>query len=205
MKICSCCNQAKEYSEFHKASAKPDGLQSSCIVCKREQKQIWRENNRAQDRQTTKAWNAANSDKVSEYQKRHKSKPEIKSRILLRRIKRYNSDPLFRLQLIIKAQFSRLKKGKIGWSKAAKYLGCSLEEFFSYIEKKFDCGMSWENQGSAWQYDHVIPCATFDLDTEESRQQCFHFSNFQPLWAEQNARKSAKLNAIIEPAIHSPS
>jgi len=76
-------------------------------------------------------------------------------------------------------------------SSARQLLGCSLEEFIVKIESQFKPEMSWKNYGK-WHLDHIRPIATFDLSDFEQQRQCFHHSNFQPLWAEENLRKRNK-------------
>jgi len=71
-------------------------------------------------------------------------------------------------------------------------VGCSIEELMKHIESQFTDGMSWENQGE-WHIDHVRPCASFDLTDEQQQRECFHYTNLQPLWAEDNLRKRAKI------------
>lgn len=70
-----------------------------------------------------------------------------------------------------------------------EYLGCDLKTFREYFEKMFQDGMSWENQGT-WHIDHRRPCASFDLSKEEERVMCFHYTNLQPLWGEENISKN---------------
>jgi hypothetical protein len=70
-----------------------------------------------------------------------------------------------------------------------------------YLEAKFTEGMSWENQGHGnadkgmkeWQFDHIYPCASFNLKNLEEQQVCFHWSNFQPIWAKLNKYKRDKI------------
>lgn len=71
-------------------------------------------------------------------------------------------------------------------------LGCDLATFRSHIESKFVLGMSWANYGE-WHLDHIRPCASFDLLEAAQQQACFHFSNFQPLWAADNRAKVARV------------
>ena len=53
--------------------------------------------------------------------------------------------------------------------------------------------MSWDNYGThGWHIDHIRPCASFDLSDEEQQKICFHYTNLQPLWAEDNLKKSKK-------------
>ncbi len=73
-------------------------------------------------------------------------------------------------------------------------IGCSVEDLMSHLESKFVPGMTWENRGLyGWHIDHIQPCASFDLTDINQQKQCFHFSNLQPLWAEDNRRKGAQV------------
>ena len=71
-------------------------------------------------------------------------------------------------------------------------VGCGIDALKKHIELKFQDGMSWDNYGK-WHIDHVRPCSSFDLSKPEEQSKCFHYSNIQPLWAEENLRKGAKL------------
>jgi hypothetical protein len=70
-----------------------------------------------------------------------------------------------------------------------EYVGCTVAFLYSYLESLFLPGMTWENK-SEWHIDHIRPCASFDLTDPEQQKQCFHYTNLQPLWAEDNLRKS---------------
>jgi hypothetical protein len=73
------------------------------------------------------------------------------------------------------------------------YCGCSVAFLMNHLEAQFAPGMSWDNYGE-WHIDHIRPCASFTnlgIDIEEQKQ-CFHYTNLQPLWAEDNLRKSDK-------------
>lgn len=73
--------------------------------------------------------------------------------------------------------------------------GIDLPGFKKYIESLFLPGMTWENHGSCrigdrvWQFDHIIPINRFDLSNEVDRQKCFYYTNYQPLWWEDNMKK----------------
>ena len=76
-----------------------------------------------------------------------------------------------------------------------EYVG-SLEVIRTHLENQFEneaerCGhpISWENQGE-WHIDHIRPCASFNLDLEEERHKCFHYTNLQPLWGTDNMSKN---------------
>jgi hypothetical protein len=76
---------------------------------------------------------------------------------------------------------------------AVQLLGCSIEELKKHLESKFYEEMSWDNYGTYWHIDHIKPCASFDLALKEEQEKCFHFSNMQPLTAEENLSKGKKI------------
>lgn len=73
--------------------------------------------------------------------------------------------------------------------------GCkNRDELRRHIEEKFKPGMTWDNYGTAWHVDHIRPCASFDLSDKEQQKECFHYSNLQPLWADENIKKNSIYN-----------
>ena len=71
-------------------------------------------------------------------------------------------------------------------------VGCTTDFLVSYLETKFTEGMTLENYGK-WHIDHIIPCASFNLEEPEEQKRCFHWTNLQPLWAADNIRKGCRL------------
>jgi 5-methylcytosine-specific restriction endonuclease McrA len=53
--------------------------------------------------------------------------------------------------------------------------------------------MSWDNYGTYWQVDHIVPCSKFNLTDHSQVLKCFHFSNLQPLLSKRNKTKGASL------------
>jgi hypothetical protein len=55
--------------------------------------------------------------------------------------------------------------------------------------------MTWENYGKVWHVDHEKPLGgkLFDLTNPKDCEIAFHWSNLQPLFAEENLRKSNKI------------
>lgn len=118
--------------------------------------------------------------------------PDVRSRINMCRNERCKNDFLFnmidRSRTRIKLAFRN--RGFTKKSKASEILGCSWQELKEYIESKFVDGMNWENR-HLWHIDHKIPLAT--AKTEEGVYKLCHYTNLQPLWAEDNLRKGSKL------------
>ena len=75
---------------------------------------------------------------------------------------------------------------------AVRDLGCSVSDFKEFIEQRFSGGMSWPNYGK-WHLDHIVPLASFDLTDRQQFLEAAHYSNYQPLWAQDNLSKGAKV------------
>jgi hypothetical protein len=71
-------------------------------------------------------------------------------------------------------------------------LGCSPEFLKEHLEKQFKDGMSWDNYGLySWHIDHIIPLSS--AETEDEIYKLCHYTNLQPLWAEENLSKGSKI------------
>ena len=88
-------------------------------------------------------------------------------------------------------------KGKKKDKHTMEYIG-PLAELRTHLENQFEkeaerCGhpISWENHGE-WHIDHIKAIAKFNLLDENEQKKCFHWSNLQPLWAEENISKGDK-------------
>jgi len=102
------------------------------------------------------------------------------------------NDSNFKLKRNLRKRIWEALKNNIKSDSTMKLLGCSIEEFKKYIEKKFEDGMNWDNYG-VWHIDHIIACANFDLSDPEQQRICFHYTNLQPMWGEHNIKKGARL------------
>ena len=77
---------------------------------------------------------------------------------------------------------------------AVKDLGCTLDFLEKHIEGQFQGGMTWDNYGE-WEVDHIIPLAKLDLTNSEDFAKACHYSNLQPLWWQDNLKKSDKTSS----------
>lgn len=84
-------------------------------------------------------------------------------------------------------------------SEIVNLIGCSVSQCRSHLEKQFDENMTWENYGPSrhpnqgWQIDHIRPCKSFNLTCLDQQQDCFHYTNLQPLWALVNQFKGTTI------------
>ena len=106
--------------------------------------------------------------------------------------RRRQRNPLYaftvRMRTMLLKSFA--KRGYTKRSKSQQILGCTWPELVAHIERQFAPGMTWENRGE-WHIDHSIPLAT--AETEADIVRLNHYTNLQPLWAEDNLRKGDKV------------
>ena len=106
------------------------------------------------------------------------------------------SDPIFAMacRLRVRTSVAIRKKGYSKTSKTKEMLGCSWEDLKYHLESKFNSGMTWGNR-SKWHIDHIIP-----LSSAKSKEELItlcHYTNLQPLWAEDNLKKGSTIQAYL--------
>jgi hypothetical protein len=107
--------------------------------------------------------------------------------------KRYQTDINFKLSKSLRSRLSHAIRDNQKTGSAVKDLGCSVGEFKVYLESKFHPEMSWDNYGpKGWHIDHILPLSKFDLSNHEELKKACHYTNLQPMWAEDNWSKGAK-------------
>jgi hypothetical protein len=102
------------------------------------------------------------------------------------------NDPNYRLSCIVRNRVRIfLKLNNITkTNKTFDIVGCTPEFLKEHLEQQFTEGMSWDNQGK-WHIDHKIPLSS--AKTEEEIYKLCHYTNLQPLWAEDNLKKGCKI------------
>lgn len=98
------------------------------------------------------------------------------------------SDPAYNLMISMRNRISKLIQGRR--DKTTKELiGCSAECLMLHIEKQFNNGMNWNNYGSYWHIDHIVPCNYFNLQNSSECFIAFNYRNLQPMLAKENCSK----------------
>ena len=153
-----------------------------------ERKKAYKQSNKEKIAAQNKAYREDNKEKIAAYRKDNKEKIAAYHRA------RHKSDPIYNLSCRCRGRISAAirAKGFKKTTKTAEMLGCDWEFLKSHIESQFKDGMSWENR-KEWHIDHIIPLAS--ASSEDDIIRLCHFSNLQPLWAEDNLRKK---NRIVE-------
>lgn len=114
-----------------------------------------------------------------------KNNPEYYSKY---QYEKYHNDEHYKLARLLRTRVRKAIQGNHKTKPTLELLGCSLENLKEHLEKQFNDGMSWNNFGE-WHIDHIKPCASFDLTDPKQQKECFHYTNLQPLWAEDNLKK----------------
>jgi len=94
-----------------------------------------------------------------------------------------------RLRNLIRNSFRKSGYSKFDMN-TESIVGIDYNGFKEYMESKFSEGMSWENRGE-WHIDHIIPLSS--ASSQEELIKLSHYTNLQPLWAEDNIRKGDKI------------
>lgn len=101
------------------------------------------------------------------------------------------------LQMKIRRRLKRLYDTKLG-IKSCQLIGCTTQFLKSYLESKFTGAMSWENHGSLWHIDHIIPLSKFNLKDPLQLAQSCHYTNLQPLLIPHNLAKAARIEQHLQ-------
>ena len=184
MKNCTKCNIEKPLLDFYSHPKTQDGKQSSCKKC------------------CIKTQFPYTQKQFKLYPKKFKSNPEVVKQWVQNNphyIKNKKQlDPLFKLscniRTLIPRSFKRSLNGKYKKGNKTEYiLGCTMEEFIQHLLSQFKPNMTLENHGQGpgkWNMDHIIPISS--AKTEEEIIKLNHYTNFQPLWWEENMAKGKK-------------
>jgi hypothetical protein len=107
---------------------------------------------------------------------------------------RRSRDDGFRLRMNLRHRIWGALRGATKADSLDQLVGCDAQTLMAHLEAQFTDRMTWENYGkNGWHVDHVKPCASFDLTDPEQQRACFHYTNLQPLWWDENIRKGAKV------------
>ena len=179
-KFCKKCGQLKTFDEFYKAYNKTNGscTQSVCIDCWTDRNKEYFQENKQNLMIKMKQYKCDNFDKW------------IKTRRKWERNK-YNTDILFKLKKnmgTLTYLALRQNKSRESWE---NIVGYTVEVLKQHLESQFDDKMTWNNYGSYWQIDHIVPIAAFNFTSyeDEAFKKCWSLQNLRPLHSLDNSSK----------------
>ena len=220
-KICSKCSEEKEVCEFGVHNSTKDKLRTFCKQCRKIEGKIYRELNTEKRKQTMKNWYSKNPNYNKEYYlnnveylneknkewyylntERHRETSKKWNECNREKMNEYynnrikiirKTDPLKTLKFNVRSRLYNILRIKniTKQNKTFDIVGCSPEFLKEHIGNQFTEGMSWGLMGRRIHIDHIIPLSS--EKTEEEVYKLCHYTNLQPLWAEDNLRKSDKI------------
>jgi hypothetical protein len=163
--------------KFHHLRGRAKASREKNLEAAREATRKWYYANRERRQVSRRAYAQNNREKLLAYEKR-----------------RRKEDPLFALAGSMRSRLYAVfqQRKTVRPNGLGKVLGATLETTKAHIEAQFHPGMSWGNYGQ-WHVDHIIPLAS--AKTAEELVALCHHTNLQPLWAEDNLRKGAKIKS----------
>ena len=158
----------------------------------------WRDNNKECLSLKHKKWSEKNRDHLNDYHQKWREKNIDKHREYKRKYEKHrkDTDPLYKLISNFRtAIYQVLKESNV--EKNGHYfdiLGYTPEELINHLEKQFTEGMTWDNYGE-FHVDHKLPISSFNIKEigDEEFMKCWSLDNLQPMWGEENIRKSNKV------------
>jgi len=189
MKICTHCKNLKSTEEFGFSSCRINQLESWCKECNNRRTREWYRNNKHKFKDYYKKNAIKIAARSNAYHRAHKIERNARNR------RRRKSDLQFRLASNLRQRLRAALKGNARRGSAVRDLGCPIGGLKQHLEVLWQPGMCWDNYGnkkSQWSIDHICPLTFFDLTDREQLLKACHYSNLQPLWQEDNLRKSDK-------------
>jgi len=172
---CRKCDEIKKHVEFATDKTRKLGIAYICKICSR--------------KKTSKRYFEIREFRM-EYSKRYAS--ENRCKINSHKKIRKETDENYRLSEVLRTRVRNALKAKSPekLTKTIELIGCSIVYLKRHLESQFIDGMTWDAFGhKGIHIDHIKPVRSFDLTDPEQQRKCFHFTNMQPLWAEDNYKK----------------
>ena len=112
--------------------------------------------------------------------------------------KRYEKLPEYRMRRNISRSVNHGLHSR-GSSKAGisffKAIGYSAKDLCTHLESLFVDEMTWDNYGTVWEVDHIIPQVRFSFTsmTDPQFQQCWALANLRPRSCSENRRAGGSI------------
>ena len=181
---CRMCNTIKVLDEFPNDSS-PRVFYNKKTHCKKCAYITWRV-----PRQKTEHFKKLKAKSDKKYSANNREKLNAHAN------KKYRTNIQHKLKVTLRNRIGKALKRKNSTKafKTVELLGCSLDDFKTYLENKFQDGMSWDNHTTfGWHIDHIIPLDAFDLTKAEEQLKACHYTNLQPLWWKENLQKNNRI------------
>jgi hypothetical protein len=92
---------------------------------------------------------------------------------------------------IKKSLAARLRAVIVKNNSTMNYIGCNIQYLREWFEYNFTSEMNWDNYGSYWSIDHIIPVCKFELTDEDEKLKCCNWTNLMPVTVKYNSSKKS--------------
>ena len=189
---CNKCKKTKNLDQFY-FNIRLNRHDKKCNPCKAEYKRNKQKEDPERFKKAMKKWYES---KGKDWKKNYEA--ENKDHINARDRKKYHEDPIYRSKKILRNRLSTTTSGKKIYNKVISRLGITHNSYLEWMEFQFTEDMTWDNQGSFWTVDHVIPLDHFikisNKGEEFLNEEMNHWSNLRPQIGVENFRKNNKLD-----------
>lgn len=201
---CTKCQVVKNVEMFGKNKKSKSGYKYRCRSCETETQRLRRIKDKEENPEKVKEkWDdyyARKKDKMREGQKLYLSKPENREK-RNEYIRKYKAEKRLNDKSYVIYENNRKRiwkciKNKSNSSK--ELLGCDINFYFDWISFTMTSEMTWENYGTFWNIDHLVPINTFDVSQENEAKKAFNWKN---TWAMKSNENFIKKNNIIQDQI----
>jgi len=158
----------------------------------------WRDSNKEYMSNKSKTWYEQNKEHRKEYLKEYREKNIDKIRKTKRDYQQHlrDTNPTYKLISYFRtAIYQVLKESNVGKNKHYfDVLQYTPKQLIDHLELQFTDGMTWDNYGE-WHVDHIKPISSFNIIEmgDNEFMKCWCLNNLQPMWGEENIRKSNKV------------
>lgn len=175
-----------------KILAQKKGYYASNAKVKRHKRNVYYSNNKVKIRERRKELEVQRWNALTEEQK-----AAVRYALEIKEQERARNKINARIAQNLRARIGHAVAGGYKVGSAVRDLGCSIEDFKTYIEAQFTEGMSWDNYGKrTWHLDHKKPLYVFNLSDPAQFKEAAHFTNYQPMWAKNNEKKNKRLPVV---------
>jgi hypothetical protein len=190
LKLCDKCEINKSIDKYRKYTDREDSYSKTCKRCLNEQDKIRKKNMRIKKSETFMA-KCEKCEEEKALKEFAKLKKFYKKKICISCYPQFlteqknewcKNEKLTNINYRLKKSLAaRLRSVIVKNDSTMSYIGCNIQYLREWVEYNFTGEMDWDNYGSLWSIDHIIPVCKFDLTNNNEKLKCWNWSNLMPV------------------------
>lgn len=184
-KFCEKCREWKSLDEFNETQKR-----KACRKCLNEACRLYKQKNKEKISAYNEKYKKAHKSEIKDYNRNYSvvNRKTIQTRHTAYLRNRRKTNPEYKISCLLRNRVKAFLYGENRKS-SKELLGCEYEFVRDWIESQFTDEMSFDNHGTVWHIDHVIPCAKFAITDDDEQKRCFNWTNLQPMASIENMSK----------------